>query len=34
MGAVITVCSEGHTKHRNTLYWQNVLSGNIKLGGT
>jgi hypothetical protein len=31
---VIAVCSEIHTKHKNTLCGQNVESLNVKPGGT
>jgi hypothetical protein len=30
----ISVFSQLHTKHINTLYWQNVESMKVKLGGT
>jgi len=33
IGAIITVCSEGHTKHTSRLYWQNVQFGKFKPGG-
>jgi hypothetical protein len=31
---IIAVCSEIHTKHKNTLCGQNVEFVNVKLGGT
>ena len=31
---IIAVCSEIHTKHINTLCWQNVELLNVKPGGT
>jgi hypothetical protein len=30
---IITVCSQIHTKHINTLYWQNVQFLNVESGG-
>jgi hypothetical protein len=31
---IIAVCSQIHTKHKNTLYGQNVELLNVKPGGT
>jgi hypothetical protein len=31
---IIAVCSEPHTKHTNTMCWQNVEFVNVKIGGT